>query len=290
MNNNFIVIAIILVLLCVGFTGCVGNDDNGNDDNDNHDKWAPVASLKMSTKDELDGMDTDQTLVMLSHRAGDNMKWSDLRFQISNDGVTFNIIDFDTEETKLNVKMVKGPNIGDEALFEVGESIYFEEAGTNWNDADNFYLHIVYTPTHSIIFNECIDLDNDDDNGNGEEVAPTVHFKISTKDELNDTSTDQTLVMLSHRSGDSIKYGDLKFQISNDGGTFYIIEFDTVLKDLDVIMTKGPNIGVEALFEVGESVYFSEAGANWYEGYDFYLKVVHKPSYSVIFEGHVDLV
>jgi hypothetical protein len=79
----------------------------------------------------------------------------------------------------------------------------------------------------------------------------------------------------------------MKFQISDDGGTFYIIKFDTEEANLNVIMTKGPNIGDETLFEVGETIYFAEGSANWNELNDFHIKIVHTSS--TIYEENIDL-
>ena len=203
-------------MLLVGFTGCLGNDDNGNDE-----ELVPTASLKLQTKDELNTRDQNQDLAMLSHRSGDNIIWSDLKFLISKDGDTFFIIEFDTVETNLNVLMTKGLNIADDVLFEVGESIYFAEDGDDWDEANDFYLKIAHTPSSSLIFDESIDLGNDD-NGNDEEIAPVAHLQLRTRDELN-TTGGQDIAMLMHRSGDSIRWSDIKFQISNDGGTFFII-------------------------------------------------------------------
>ena len=72
MNKYFLIFGIIAVMLLVGFTGCLGNDDNGNDE-----ELVPTASLKLQTKDELNTRDQNQDLAMLSHRSGDNIIWSD---------------------------------------------------------------------------------------------------------------------------------------------------------------------------------------------------------------------
>jgi flagellin-like protein len=126
--------------------------------------------------------------------------------------------------------------------------------------------------------------------GADEEVAPTASLKLTTRDELNDTAQDQDFAMLSHRSGDNMKWSDMKFQISDDGGTFFIIEPDVTQTNLNVLMTKGDNIGDKDLFEVGESIYFAEDGADWDAADDFYLKIVHNPSKSTIYDESIDLV
>jgi flagellin-like protein len=118
------------------------------------------------------------------------------------------------------------------------------------------------------------------------EVPPNASLKLSTRDELN-TTVGQDLVILSLRSGENVKWSDMKFQISDDGGTFYIIKFDTEEANLNVIMTKGPNIGDETLFEVGETIYFAEGSANWNELNDFHIKIVHTSS--TIYEENIDL-
>jgi len=125
--------------------------------------------------------------------------------------------------------------------------------------------------------------------GADEEVAPTASLKLTTRDELN-TTVGQDLAMLSHRSGDNMKWSDMKFQISDDGGTFFIIDFDTEETNLNVVMTKGDNIGDKDLFEVGESIYFAEGSADWNAASDFYLKIVHNPSKSTIYDESLDLV
>ena len=156
-NNDKAVSPVIAVILMVAITVVLAGvlyvwvtrlGDTGNDP-------PPTVTLKLSTRDELNTT-VGQDLVMLSHRSGENVKWSDMKFQISDDGGTFFIIKFDNEETNLNVVMTKGPNIGDESIFEVGESIFFTEGSADWGDAKDFYIKIVHTS--STIYDESIDL------------------------------------------------------------------------------------------------------------------------------------
>jgi flagellin-like protein len=122
----------------------------------------------------------------------------------------------------------------------------------------------------------------------GEETTPTVTFKLTARDVLNDTVTTQDLVYMNHQSGDNVKWADMKFQISDDGGTYYIITFTDPV--LGVAMSKGPNIGDDTLFEAGETVYFAENSANWNADKDFYIKIVHNPSKSTMYEDDIDLI
>ena len=153
MNNNFIVIAIILVLLCVGFTGCIGDD--------NDEELAPTATLKLNRGDVLNSS-SNQTLVILIHKSGDPIKYSEMKISISNYtyyvGSTFYTLSFDVEQPNLHAIMTKGDNIGDPDFFEVGEVIYFQESGGNWDAVNDLWVKIVHRPSKSTIIIENVDL------------------------------------------------------------------------------------------------------------------------------------
>ncbi len=123
----------------------------------------------------------------------------------------------------------------------------------------------------------------------GSERTPTSYFNLENMDELNST-VGQNLTMLSHRSGDKINWVDMRILISNDGETFSIINFEVEEPTLKVIMTKGTNIGKDTQFEVLERIYFKEGLGNWDPFNDFYLKIIHRPSKSTIFDSKVNLV
>lgn len=126
-------------------------------------------------------------------------------------------------------------------------------------------------------------------NDGGEESVPYATMRLNRGDILN-ASTNQTLAILTHQSGDAIKYSEIKkFSISNNGGTFYTF-IDGEDSNLHVMMTKGENIGNPDFFEVGEVIYFQESGGNWNATNDFYLKMVHKPSSSTLYDESIDLI
>ncbi len=126
-------------------------------------------------------------------------------------------------------------------------------------------------------------------NNGHEDAAPTATLKLNRGDVLN-ASSNQTLAILTFQSGDEIKYSEIKkFSISNDGGTFFTL-IDGEEQNLHVLMNKGDNIGDPDLFEEGEVIYFQESGGNWDAANDFYLKMVHKPSSSTLFDDSVDLI
>jgi flagellin-like protein len=122
----------------------------------------------------------------------------------------------------------------------------------------------------------------------GKQKAPTTILKLESRDQLNST-TGQNLTILTHQSGDKVKWSDMKIQVSDDGGTFYIVTFGIEEPNLHIIMTKGLNVGEEASFEVLEKIIFQEGSENWDPKNDFYLKIIHTPSKSTMYEDRVNL-
>jgi hypothetical protein len=143
-------IVIIAIMLLVGFSGCLGNDD--------HEDVAPTAILRLDRGDVLNAS-SNQSIAILAHKSGDEIKWAEIKkFSISNDGGTFYTLKFDVEDPNMHVLMTKGENIGDPDLFEVGEVIYFQESGGNWNAANDFYVKSVHKPSSSTLCEDRIDL------------------------------------------------------------------------------------------------------------------------------------
>ena len=159
MKNKIIALGICaLILFAVFISGCTDDEkeDKEEEEEENGNGEVPTAIFELEHRDELNST-LGQNLTMVYHKSGDSVKWSDLRIQISNDGVTFYLMKFN-EESPINVIMTKGVNIGDEILFEVGESIFFKEGSKNWNALNDFYIILVHTPSHSTIYDDHIDL------------------------------------------------------------------------------------------------------------------------------------
>lgn len=138
-------------MLLVGFSGCLGNDDSRNEE------VVPTVTMRLIPGDVLNASG-NQSLTILTHQSGVSLKWTEIRkFSISNDGGTYYTLTFDVEQPNLHVMMTKGDNIGDPDIFEVGEVIYFQESGGNWDAANDFYLLSVHTSS-STLFHDRVDL------------------------------------------------------------------------------------------------------------------------------------
>ena len=121
-----------------------------------------------------------------------------------------------------------------------------------------------------------------------EKKAPMVVFELKSWDKLN-SSLGQNISILTHQSGDRIKWADMKILVSNDGGTFYIFEFGVVDPNLNLTMVKGSEIGDVTNFEVSEIIYFIEGSSNWNSNNDLHVRIVHTPSKSTLFDDMVNV-
>jgi hypothetical protein len=153
-NNYFLIFVIIAVMLLVGFSGCIGNDRR-------NEEVAPTAIFNLIPGDILNAS-SNQTIAILTHQSGDEIKYSEIKkFSISNDtnyvGSTFYTLSFDVEQSNLHVMMTKGDNIDDPDIFEVGEVIYFQESGGNWNATNDFWVKAVHTSSSTLLI-ESVDL------------------------------------------------------------------------------------------------------------------------------------
>jgi hypothetical protein len=68
-------------------------------------------------------------------------------------------VSFGIEQPNLNIIMVKGLNVGEEASFEVLEKIVFQEGSENWDPNNDFYLKIIHTPSKSTMYEDHVNLD-----------------------------------------------------------------------------------------------------------------------------------
>jgi len=121
-----------------------------------------------------------------------------------------------------------------------------------------------------------------------EKKAPMVVFELKPRDELN-SSLGQNISILTHKSGDKIKWADMKIMVSDNGGDFRIIVFNVENTYLNITMTKGAEVSEATHFEVSEVIYFKEGSSNWDPHNDLYVRIVHTPSKSTLFDDSVDI-
>ena len=121
-----------------------------------------------------------------------------------------------------------------------------------------------------------------------EKKAPMVVFELKPWDDLN-SSLGQNISILTHQSGDKIRWADMKILVSNDGGTFHMLDFNVVNPNLNITMVKGSEVGEVTHFEVSEIIYFREGSSNWNPSNDLYVQIVHTPSKSTLFDDMVDV-
>jgi flagellin-like protein len=121
-----------------------------------------------------------------------------------------------------------------------------------------------------------------------EKKAPMVVFELRPWDDLN-SSLGQDISILTHQSGDKIKYADMKILVSNDGGTFHMLDFNVENPNLNMTMVKGAEVSEVTHFEVSENIYFKEGSSNWNSDNDLYVRIVHTPSKSTLFDDLVDV-
>ncbi len=126
----------------------------------------------------------------------------------------------------------------------------------------------------SILNSGCITEDND--NKESEPSGPITLNDAPTT--LNKTDKDQRIAFLL-MSGEPVKKGDLRFQMSKDGATYYIIETGTTQPTLKIKCEK-VEIDADRYWGIGETIWFYEDGANYEPGTYFYCKIIHASSLS----------
>ena len=142
MNNKILTFSIcLLLLLTIFFSGCITEEDKKTEPED------PIVLKDAPTK--LNDTDQNQEIAFIELKYGDKLKWSDLKFQISKDGATYYIIDFNTPQPNLNIICRKGIEKNDIYLWEPGETIWFYEDGADYEPGTYFYCKIIHNPSRA---------------------------------------------------------------------------------------------------------------------------------------------
>jgi hypothetical protein len=117
------------------------------------------------------------------------------------------------------------------------------------------------------------------------DIGPHPIFEFAQKDvdiDLNEMDLNQSIIIITLQSKESIVWNDINIQISKDGNNYHKITFDN--STIDVVIKKVENEqGDPRCWEEGESIMLSENGIlNWSSGTSFYCKIIHLPTGSTL--------
>ena len=127
----------------------------------------------------------------------------------------------------------------------------------------------------SILTSGCIT--EDDDDQESEPSGPVTLNDAPTV--LNETNRNQSIAFVLMSYGDTIKWADMKIQISKDGNTYYVITFNSVISHpLNITCEPIGNNENVTRWEPGEKIWFYEDSGNYEPGTYFYCMIVHTSS------------